>query len=119
MRRTGLIAAAGALAIALLAAPAQGAADATALAGTVGPGFTISLTKGGKAVKTLKPGAYTITVNDKSSIHNFHLSGPGFNKATSVAKSGKTTWNVTLKAGTYKYVCDPHASSMKGSFKVG
>jgi len=25
---------------------------------------------------------------------------------------------VKLKKGTYKYVCDPHASVMKGSFKV-
>ncbi len=118
MRRAGLIAATAALAVALLSAPAQGAAEATALSATVGPGFTISITKGGKAVKTLKPGAYTITVNDKSPSHNFRLRGPGFNKATSVAKSGKTTWNVTLKAGTYRYVCDPHATMMKGSFKV-
>ena len=119
MRRAGLSAAVAAFAVALLAVPALGSADATALTGTVGPGFTISLTKGGKAVKTLKPGAYTITVNDKASIHNFHLTGPGVNKKTSVPKSGKTTWNVTLKAGNYKFVCDPHASTMKGSFKVG
>jgi plastocyanin len=25
---------------------------------------------------------------------------------------------MTLKKGTYKFVCDPHASSMKGSFTV-
>jgi plastocyanin len=25
---------------------------------------------------------------------------------------------LTLKKGTYKYVCDPHASSMRGSFTV-
>jgi plastocyanin len=120
MRRAGLSAAAAAAAVvvALLAAPAQGAAEATALTATVGPGFTITITKGGKAVKTLKAGAYTITVNDKSSIHNFRLKGPGFNKATSVAKSGKTTWKVTLKKGTWRYVCDPHASTMKGSFTV-
>ena len=70
-------------------------------------------------MKTLKPGAYTITVTDKSAIHNFRLNGPGFNKATSVPKQGKTTWNVTLKAGTYTFVCDPHKTTMKGSFKVG
>ena len=121
MRRARLGAAATTVvaAIALLAVPALGAPQATALTGTVGPGFTITLTKGGKAVKTLPPGAYTITVNDKSGSHNFHLTGPGVNKATSVAKQGKTIWKVTLKAGSYKYVCDPHASSMKGSFKVG
>ena len=119
MKRAALSAAAAAATIALLAVPAQGAQDATALTGTVGPGFTIKLTQGGKAVKNLKPGAYTVTVTDKSAIHNFRLKGPGFNKATSVPKQGKTTWNVTLKKGSYTFVCDPHASTMKGSFKVG
>jgi plastocyanin len=50
--------------------------------------------------------------------HNFHLKGPGLNKTTSVAGKGTFTWTVTLKKGTYTYVCDPHASFMKGSFKV-
>jgi plastocyanin len=31
---------------------------------------------------------------------------------------GKKSLTVTLKKGTYRFVCDPHASSMKGSFKV-
>jgi plastocyanin len=119
MRRAGLGAALAALAATLLAVPALAKPQATALTGTVGPGFTITLAKGGKAVKTLKPGAYTITVSDKSGIHNFRLRGPGFNKATSVAKQGKTTWNASLKAGTYTFLCDPHPTSMKGSFKVG
>ena len=48
----------------------------------------------------------------------FHLTGPGLNKSTSVSAKGTSTWKVTLKPGTYKYVCDPHASFMKGSFKV-
>jgi plastocyanin len=119
MMRAGLSAAAAAVAIALLAVPALGAPQATALTATVGPGFTITLKKGGKTVKSLKAGAYTITVSDKSAIHNFRLKGPGVNKATSVTKQGTTKWNVTLKKGTYTYVCDPHASSMKGSVKVG
>jgi len=101
------------------AAPAQGAPTATKLIGTVGPGFTITLTMGGKAVKNLKRGAYTVVVTDKSGIHNFRLKGLGFNKATSIPKQGKTTWNLTLKTGTYRFVCDPHPDSMKGSFKVG
>ena len=101
---------------ALLAAEAQAAAPK--LVGTVGPGFTITLTKGGKKVTKLMHGSYTITVNDKSPIHNFHLTGPGVNKSTSVPKTGTTTWKVTLKKGTYKFVCDPHASAMHGSFTV-
>ena len=88
------------------------------LTGTVGPGFTITLTRGGKTVKSLKHGTYTIKVSDLASDHNFHLTGPGVNKTTSVSATGTTTWTVTLKKGTYTYVCDPHASTMRGTFKV-
>jgi plastocyanin len=88
------------------------------LTGTVGPAFTITLTQGGKRVAALKAGTYTIKVADKSNIHNFHLSGPGVNKTTSVPGTGTSTWTVKLKKGTYRYVCDPHASIMKGSFRV-
>jgi plastocyanin len=119
MRRTGLLAAiATGAAAALLAVPALAGPQVTALTGNVGPGFTITITKGGKKVTTLKAGAYRVTVNDKSAFHNFRLRGPGFNKATSVPRQGKTTWNVTLRKGTYNFVCDPHATTMKGSFKV-
>jgi plastocyanin len=68
--------------------------------------------------KTVKAGTYTIIVHDKSNIHNFHLTGPGVNKRTSLAKVYSTTWKVTLKKGTYKFVCDPHAAIMKGTLKV-
>jgi plastocyanin len=103
--------------VAALAVPTALAATPT-LTGTVGPGFTITLTQGGKKVTRLKAGAYVIKVSDRSSIHNFHLSGPGVNKSTSVGGTGSSTWKVTLKKGTYKFVCDPHASLMKGSFTV-
>jgi plastocyanin len=101
---------------ALLVAQAQAATPK--LVGTVGPGFTITLTKGGKKVTKLTPGAYTLVVSDKSPIHDFHLTGPGVNKLTSVSGQGVTAWKIVLKKGTYKYVCDPHASAMHGSFVV-
>jgi len=101
----------------VLAIPAALAATPT-LVGTDGPGFTITLTKGGKKVSKLKAGTYTIRVQDKAADHNFHLKGPGVNKSTSVSAKTTTTWKVTLKKGTYTYVCDPHASFMKGSFTV-
>lgn len=88
------------------------------LTGQTGPGFTITLKQGKKSVKTLKAGIYTLKVLDKSAIHNFHITGPGVNKKTSVVKLGTTTWTVTLKKGTYRYVCDPHKTIMRGSFKV-
>jgi plastocyanin len=81
--------------------------------GSVGPGFTITMAK-----KPTKAGKIALVVSDKSSAHNFHLSGPGVNVKTSVPTTGSKTFTVTLKKGTYKFVCDPHASTMKGSFKV-
>jgi plastocyanin len=108
--------AAAVVAVAVLVVPATAATPK--LTGTVGPGFTISLKKGAAKAATLKAGKYTIVVKDLSSIHNFHLTGPGVNKKTGVGPKGTFTWKVTLKKGSYKYVCDPHASSMKGSFKV-
>jgi plastocyanin len=89
------------------------------LVATVGPGFTISLrTAAGARVTTLRRGTYTITVRDRSRMHNFHLLGPRLNRRTTVAALGTFTWRVTLRAGRYRFVCDPHASAMRGSFRV-
>ena len=106
------------LALGLLAvAPTQAATPK--LVATVGPGITITLKKGGTNVTKLKAGKYSITVNDLSGSHNFHLSGPGVSKSTSVGGTGKTTWKVTFRKGkTYRFVCDPHSSFMRGSFKT-
>ncbi len=84
------VVAAGVVAVALVAS--AGAATPKKLSGTVGPGFTITLKQGTKAVKTLKAGTYSIKVSDKSNIHNFHLRGPGVNKEiTSVGFVGTKT----------------------------
>jgi plastocyanin len=112
------IAALAVLAAALAAPAAFANTKAPKLVGTDGPGFTITLTQGGKKVKALKAGTYTIAIRDKSNIHNFHLTGPGVNKKTSVGFTGNKTWKVKLKKGTYRYVCDPHRTIMKGSFTV-
>ena len=96
-----------------------GGATGTTLDGSVGPGFDISLKDAsGNDVTTLTPGTYTIDVNDQADIHNFHLTGPGVDEATDVSGTGTTTWTVTLQDGTYTFQCDPHASSMNGSFEV-
>ena len=108
-----------ALAVLALVAVVPAQAAVPKLTGTVGPGFTISLKKSGTVVKTLKAGKYSLTVSDKSGFHNFRIKGPGkINKATSVAKQGTTTWTLTLVKGTYTIQCDPHASTMKRTFKV-
>ena len=115
MRRIHLGVAAIALGL-LVVTPTQAAVPK--LVGTVGPGFTITLTKSGAKVTKLKAGKYSITVNDLASVHNFHLTGPGVNKKTSIGGTGKTTWTVTLQKGkTYRYVCDAHPF-MTGSFKT-
>ena len=114
MKRPILLVAAVAL---VVAAPAASKGSA-GLTGEVGPGFTIEVKMGGKDLKTLKAGTYTIKVQDKASIHDFHLKGPGVNKATSVSGTGAQTWTLKLTKGTYTYQCDPHSASMHGSFKV-
>ena len=114
MRQLTLIAALAATA-AVLAVPVVASAGASGktLIATDGPGFTITMNK-----KTVKAGTYTIVVHDKSNIHNFHLIGPGVNKLTSVPWVGTKKWTVKLKKGTYKFVCDPHVSIMKGVLRV-
>jgi plastocyanin len=108
-----------ALAVVAVAMSGPVAAAPKVVKGTVGPGFTISLSSGGKKVTSLKAGQYTFEVTDRSSIHDFRLSGPGVNKLiTGVGFTGRKSITVRLKRGTYRFVCDPHASSMKGSFRV-
>jgi plastocyanin len=105
------------LALALVVVASASAATPT-LIGVDGPGFTITLKKGSSKVTKLKAGKYKFVIKDVSNIHNFHLTGPGLNKKTSVSAKGTFTWTVRLKKGTYKYICDPHAAIMKGAFKV-
>jgi plastocyanin len=95
---------------------AAGGGGGTTLSGSVGPGFDISL----DGTDGLTAGDYTLVVNDQSSAHNFHLTGPGgVDVSTSVGEEGEQEFEVTLEAGEYTFVCDPHASQMKGSFTVG
>jgi plastocyanin len=93
--------------------------SSASLVGTVGPGFTITLTQGGSPVTTLSAGTYKITVSDKAAIHNFHLFGPGVDQKTSVSGTGTSVWTVKLVKGSYTYQCDIHfASGMIGHFTV-
>ena len=94
----------------ILALPALAATPV--FKGTVGPGFTIKMT-----TKPTKAGKIKLVINDRSSVHNFHLTGPGVNVKTSVSAIGTKTFTITLKKGTYKFICDPHPF-MKGSFTV-
>ena len=84
----------------------------TTFAAAVGPKRSISLKP-----KIAEVGPATITVNDRSRVDNFHLTGPGVNKKTAVAFRGRVTWNVTLRPGTYAYRSDKH-KSLRGSLIV-
>jgi len=108
MKRTVLIAAL----VTALAAALPAVAATPVFKGTVGPGFTISM-----ASKPKVAGKTKLVISDKADTHNFHLTGPGVNVKTSVPAEGITTFTVTLKKGTYKFICDPHPF-MKGSFTI-
>ncbi len=119
MRRFRTLVVASVPAAVAVALTSSSAAAVPRLTGTVGPGFTITLKQGSRAVRQLTPGRYSIVVADRSNIHNFHLKGPGLNKAiTTVGFVGTKTVLVTLRKGTYTFVCDPHVTTMKGSFRV-
>lgn len=107
--------------LATLAATGSGsAAPATTVNGTVGPGFTIGLTMQGKSVTKLHAGtAYRFVISDRADIHDFHLVGSGIDRVlTGVSFTGTKTFVLRLKKGSYRFMCDPHASIMHGRFTV-
>jgi plastocyanin len=108
------------IAASVAAAPAK---ESFQLEGKVYPNsqFKIEMkTKAGKKLRSVKAGTYKIKIKieDEATIHNFRLRGPGFNKATSVPGKTEVIWTVTLRKGTYTFLCDPHPTTMRGTFKV-
>jgi hypothetical protein len=83
------------------------------LRASVGPGFDISMSK-----RRVRAGMYTIRVSDRSSMHNFHLTGRGVDKRTRVPATGTKVWHVRLRVGRYHFVCDMHPDQMFGSLRV-
>jgi plastocyanin len=118
-RNIAALAASAAGAIALLVSMPASAAPPTVV-GKVGPGYTISLSMGGKKVRTLKAGVkYRFVVTDRSEDHDFRLVGPGTNKLlTGEEFTGVKSTTLTLKRGTYRFFCAPHSDEMKGRFSV-
>jgi hypothetical protein len=116
-----LLAATGAAALlAALTLALPGNAATPKLVASVGPGESITLrTAAGAPVRNLRAGIYTVTVRDRSDEHNFRISGPGVRKATGVGSTGTVTRKVKLLRGkAYRFVCDPHADDMRGSFRT-
>jgi hypothetical protein len=120
MRFRGLVALAAAAAFVLVPAGGSSVSANPELLGSVGPSFSIRLTKpDGSLVTKVDPGTYDVVVRDLSIEHNFHLSGPGVDQFTQVEETGNVTWTVTLVEGRYTFVCDPHSTTMRGAFVAG
>ena len=125
MKAVSLAAAAVAAAALAIAGAALGSSSSTpTLKGVVGPGYSVSLTKGGKKVKTLKAGKYRIVVSDKSSFHSSVLEREKPDKPklekdiTGVGFTGTKTVVMTLKPGSWRFYCSVHEPQMHQDFKV-
>jgi hypothetical protein len=86
------------------------------LAASVGPGARISVGKAGARLRTLPAGPVVIRVSDRSSKDNFHLVGPGVNRATSKPGKATVTWKLLLRRGLYTYRSDA-TPTLRGSFR--
>lgn len=96
------------------------AANAGTLIATVGTGYTISLTTGsGTPVRSVRAGTtHTVIVRDRARDHNFRLVGPGYTRQTGVASVATHRWTVTFTRGSWSFICQPHAGSMRGTFQA-
>ena len=93
----------------------------TRLVLTSGPAEVITLkTAAGASVEKLKRGTYTMTVRDRSRIHNAHVVAPGFTRQTTLPFVGTQTWRMKLaKVGTLRFYCDSHRlTGMRGSATI-
>jgi hypothetical protein len=99
--------------------PKPPAAKPVQLAGSVGPGKRIALTRAGAKLRvvSLEAGAVSIRISDRSSTDNFHLVGPGVNRATARVGKPTVTWRLTLRRGVYAYRSDA-TPSLKRSVRV-
>lgn len=81
---------------------------------------TITLKRAdGTTVTRVRHGLRTFVIRDRSSVHNFHLFGPGVDRKTGIAFVGRKTWTpVRLFVGTYVYRCDAHPTTMRKTFVV-
>jgi hypothetical protein len=120
--KLAVLAAAGLTAGSVFAFGSHAAPTVRTLKGTVGPGFSISLTQNGKRVRSLRAGTYRIVVSDRSPIHDFVLErehGGDFERTiTSVPQTGTRTITVRLTRGDWEVYCAPHQSTMSQDFVV-
>ena len=85
------------------------------LNGSVGPGFDISVSD----TDGLAAGDYTLVVDDQSSAQLPPHRPRGGGRLHRRLRRGRAVADLALVAGEYRFQCDPHASSMNGTFTVG
>jgi hypothetical protein len=74
-------------------------------------------TASGSRVRSVVENTYRLTVADSSNTQNFHLTGPGVNRKTSVKRKTRATWTIQLKPGKYTYRSDKNRR-LKRTFTV-
>ena len=57
-------------------------------------------------VRVLAPGTFTVVVEDRSAVDNFHLGGPGIDEQTTLEFVGTVTWTLNFTPGGYSYRTD-------------
>ena len=65
----------------------------------------------------LSAGRVTVTISDGSRTDGFRLSGPGIARATGIAFTGRVTWTLALRPGTYAFSSVRHPKA-KHAFRV-
>ena len=93
--------------------------NARLLHAVVGPDFSIALVDANwqPLTKLIPFGRWTISVEDRTTDHNFWLFGPRVNRQTALEFVGTATWQVTLRGGLYLFRRGPH-DIMIGDFRV-
>jgi hypothetical protein len=100
----------------------------TKLVGTVGSAadpdayeLTLASAGGAEVTTTLPPGRYALEIDDRSTIHSFHLAArnAAVELATGVAGTGRKSAVVLLRDGeSYRYFCDAHPTAMNVTFSI-
>jgi hypothetical protein len=113
---------------ALAAAGCGGDGDLPKLIATVGSAddpdaYEISLRTedGAEITTTLPPGEYRLEIDDRSTIHNFHLyeRDRGLDVASEIEGTGTQTTTVVFpEPASYIYVCDAHPDRMRETFSI-
>jgi hypothetical protein len=105
---------------AMLASPPAAFGKGINLIASVGQddASVISLTtETGVPVTDIPAGVYLIEVRDYSSLHNFHLLGPGVDRSTEVGFVGTVRWAVFFQwKERYRYLSDPDTAQMLDTF---